>query len=200
VPIFLKKARNLLPYLFVIIIPGVTVLFHAFFTQVAIKDIITPIKNYRGIYGIWGIGSIMHNLFPAFWDQYIQLFRRIFLLLFGVWQFLDHRKNFLQEFFLSLLVFFVFSPLFGVQWMSWIIPFLVVFDHKPIIRTVLVSIYVALAFLSDITPQAVWYGPVREMVLHSIGLVVWVLLCSLFLSYRRLLLNSSLKNSMSFKK
>ncbi|MCX8008540.1 MAG: hypothetical protein N3A54_02430 [Patescibacteria group bacterium] len=62
--------------------PAISVLVHSFLTGVPVGDIITPIKNYRRIYGIWGIGSIMNTMFPLFWEQNIRFFRRLFLVLF----------------------------------------------------------------------------------------------------------------------
>ncbi|MCS6956127.1 MAG: glycosyltransferase 87 family protein, partial [Candidatus Calescibacterium sp.] len=124
-PSFLKKTTQKISYfLLSCFSPVMSVVFHSFLTGVPVGDIITPIKNYRGIYGIWGIGNIMNTLFPLFWEQNIRFFRRLFLVLFVGWQFVNHKKTFLEELFLTLLVFFSFSPLFGAQWLSWIIPFL----------------------------------------------------------------------------
>lgn len=188
-PTFIKKSTHKMYYLSSVGIPLATAVFHSLITRVNLIEILTPIKNYRGIYGIWGIGSIMFTLFPLFWEQYIQLFRRIFLVSFTLWQCINHKKTFFSELVLSVLVFFAFSPLFGAQWLSWIIPFLCIIDTKPIIRTVLITLYISLSFLSDLTPEPIWRGTIRDYVVNGIGLFVWLSLWSLFLSYRKSLLN-----------
>lgn len=190
-PVFFRKSKHPFVYLWVGIIPLVTVVIHSLITHIPMIDIITPIKNYRGIYTVWGIGNIMATLFPSFWDEWIKLFRRIFLVSYGVWSLVNHKKEFVAEFFFTMLTFFVFTPLFGVQWVAWIVPFLILLRPKRW-KTVyiLMTVYVSVAFFTDIYSIPDWYVPWRIPVADMVGLVTWLSVIRLFFSYRKEFLKS----------
>ena len=186
-PYFLKKAQRPAKYISALFVPGLTVIFHSIVTNVPVKEIITPIKNYRGIYGIWGVGSMMYTLFPSWWENNIQFFRRIFLVGFVVWTFFDKKKDFMKEFFLTMLFFFVCTPLFGIQWLSWIVPFLIIQDGKSSLgRIFLMTLSVMFAFIPFDEVVPILMNPVRESLAYAFGLLVWFSLYRRFISYRRL--------------
>lgn len=176
---FLTHSRK--PWLFSIslLIPALTVLIYALDTQLSIKTIMTPIKDYRGIYTVWGIGSIMGVLTGVWWDEAIRWVRRIFLVGYGLWSLVIKNSKILPELFLTMLGFFFFSPLFGSQWLSWLVPFMIILRPKHYVSWILLTtLYLGLGFIGD--TDTLPYKLERDVVFHMIGLVEWWMIATMF--------------------
>ena len=81
-----------------------------------------------------------------------------------------------------MLFFFVFTPTFGIQWLTWLVPFIIIVRPK-LWRTFifLVSIYIAAGFAWDAYQYfrdiiTMWNG-----VVSRIGFIVWLLIISMFI-------------------
>jgi Gpi18-like mannosyltransferase len=77
IPLF-KKLKNKLLFSLIVIVSLLSLLFHCWFFKTPIMNIIMPIKNYRGVYGYWGIGNILLILWPKIDGSILQLLRRVF--------------------------------------------------------------------------------------------------------------------------
>ena len=129
IPIF-KKLKNKWLFLLIIIIPLLSTLFHCWYFKTPVMDILMPIKNYRGVYGYWGIGNILILLLPKLDGSILQLLRRIFFIALFFYSFYPSNKNIIKNIFKVMLFFFVFTLTFGSQWLSWLIPFVILVRPK----------------------------------------------------------------------
>lgn len=129
IPLF-KKLKNKLLFLLIIIAPLLSILFHCWFFKVPIMDILMPIKNYRGVYGYWGIGNILILLWPKIDGSILQLLRRVFFAALFFYSFYPSNKNIIKNVLKIMLFFFVFTLTFGSQWISWLVPFVILVRPK----------------------------------------------------------------------
>lgn len=129
IPLF-KKLKNKLLFLLIIIVPLLATLFHCWYFKTPIIEILMPIKNYRGVYGYWGIGNILILLWPKMDGSILQLLRRIFFVAFFIYSFYSNDKNIIKNILNLMLFFFVFTLTFGSQWLSWLVPFIILIKPK----------------------------------------------------------------------
>ncbi|OGK16924.1 hypothetical protein A2774_00305 [Candidatus Roizmanbacteria bacterium RIFCSPHIGHO2_01_FULL_39_12c] len=180
-PLF-KRAKNKLLFIFLPLFPLAFTVIYSIFYRVEIKEMLNMIKGYRGVFGAWGISKIAlyltdYNLSPAI----EQLLRRVFLIGFIVFSYLRSDKKVIVTIVLSMLFLFVFSPTFGMQWFSWIVPLVIIVRPKLWkIFLVMVSVYLASGFAWDA------YRYVKEMmtfwnsVINRIGFLFWIFIIIMF--------------------
>lgn len=128
-PIF-KKLKNKFLFVLIMIIPILSVIFHWWYFKTPVQEIIMPIKNYRGVYGYWGIGNILILLWPKIDSSIIQFLRRIFFVALFMFSFYPNNKNIIKNILLIMLFFFTFTLTFGSQWLAWLVPFIIMARPK----------------------------------------------------------------------
>lgn len=106
------------PILFVIMY---TKLFHS-----SMFDITKTILFYQGLWGIWGVGKLFFFPIRILLQKAITF---VFLISFFVYSLKLHRKTIQDEIFLLLILFFIFTTNFAIQYFVWLIPFLLLAKH-----------------------------------------------------------------------
>ena len=184
-PIF-KKLRNKLLFTFIFLIPVISVLFHSWFFKVPILKIISPIKNYRGVYGYWGIGNILILLWPKIDGSILQLLRRIFFIALFIYSFYPNNKNVIKNILKIMLFFFVFTLTFGSQWLAWLVPFIILVRPKNwIIFFITATIYLISAFTKNVYLLPANITAIFNVLETVFGFSVWLSIIFLFYEQRK---------------
>lgn len=176
IPIFIKLKNKLL-FLLIIIIPLISVLFHWLYFKTPLIDILMPIKNYRGVYGYWGIGNILVLLWPKINGSAIQLLRRIFFIGLLTYSFFPNSKNVLKNILMVMLFFFTFTLTFGSQWLTWLVPFVILIKPKNWIRFYIsATIYIIFAFAKNVYVFPFNVTTIFNTLETVFGFVTWILI------------------------
>lgn len=126
---FIHRLKNKKLLWIIPTIPFMSVIVYSLLFHVSVVDIVYPVLSYRGAYGVWGTGFIIAKL-----GVHSSLFFKILsnLVTLGcMLTFLFWRKISLTEsLFRSLLLFFVITPTFGIQWLAWLIPFILLTKNR----------------------------------------------------------------------
>lgn len=180
-PIF-KRLKNKIKFIYIITFPLLFILFHSFVFKTKIIDILLPIKNYRGVYGFWGIGNILLLLIPKLDPSIIQILRRIFLISLLVFSLIIRRKKLTQEVLIIMLFFFSFTLNYGAQWLLWLVPLIVI--EKPKfwkLFMILATVYLSVNFAWDVYPKLYQYGRLLEFADMILGFGVWSTVMIMFI-------------------
>jgi hypothetical protein len=119
----LKHAKAFKWMFLLILIPGFFVILYLNIFNGDLLKMVQTIVNYRGIYNIYGITLIIFKLFHIDMLKYsfTSLIFGFSLMLFV----LSYRKKNIEQEILGLLLFlFTFTLTFGMQWLSWLVPFI----------------------------------------------------------------------------
>jgi Gpi18-like mannosyltransferase len=174
----IRKTKHKLIWTFIIIIPIVAVLFHSLVFKVPINKIIFTVKDYRGVFGVWGVTQIIKFFQPDSSLFYQQLARRIFLLSFLLFVLLTKEKNYLKGILIEMIIFFIIASNFGIQWLSWFVPLLIIIrpSHWQLVLFT-VSVYTAIGFAGDVYPAI--YNHTNTIIVIS-GILTWLSLVLIF--------------------
>jgi len=182
-PLILRKLKNKWIFILAALFPLVSVLFYWKLNGVNPIQILIPIKNYRGLYGFWGITEITNFFWPKFDGSWIQLMRRIFLISFLIYSLTFQFKEMIKGISKQMLFFFIFTITFGVQWLTWLIPFLILSKVKyQKIFFSLATFYLALAYYHNVYnisltgPTFYYLDSLRKV----LGLAVWLIMILMF--------------------
>lgn len=181
IPIICRiKNKKLLPLL--ITFPMIFVLFYVWFFKSSLIDIGKTLISYQGLWGIWGPVVIMGKQ-----RILIQKFTTlIFLISFFIYSWFNRDlpaqagKNLVKNILSLLFFFFIFTTNFSIQYLVWIIPFLIIIKPKNYLFLIcLISIYLCtfyyflifcytckitpnwLLIIQNITGFALWFSFVK---------------------------------------
>ena len=184
IPLF-KKLKNKYLFLLIFLIPIISVLFHSWYFKIPILKIITPIKNYRGVYGYWGIGNILILLWPKINPLIAQLFRRSFFIVFFVYSFFPNNKNVIKNILIIMLFFFIFNLTFGSQWLAWLVPFIILVKPKKWRWFIITStLYLILAFAKNVYQLPSDITAIFNVLETVFGFSAWLSIISIFYEQR----------------
>ncbi len=174
VPIF-KRAKNKLLFIFLPLIPTILTLIHSLIFPQTFLSIFLKVKNHLGIPGEWGIGKIFLN------PRMVHLLSRFFIFIFAIFAFLRKDKDMLKEILIIMLFFFVFTPTFGIQWIAWLVPFILLVRPKMwIFFLIIASVYVTLGFVWDADSYFHTIMPIWTNIIAGAGFVTWIFITYLF--------------------
>lgn len=179
---FFKRSRKKLLYCFIGIIPLLLVFLHSYIFNVSFTDIVQAVKDYRGVFGEWGISKLLafasnHSIHP----DIQQLIRRIFLIAFFIFVLMRKEGSIIRSIFMSMLFLFSFTPTFGIQWLSWLIPYLLIVHPRYwLLMLVLLSIYVTFGFAWDADPYFKSHMTQWNSVISRVGLLSWPMIVFMF--------------------
>ena len=179
----IKKAKNKFLFVFLAFFPLFLTLMHVLFFPTPIFAIFEKVKNHRGIFGAWGISKIVLYLANYNLSPFIeQLMRRIFILAFIVFSIFRKDKNILKTILMIMLFLFVFTPTFGIQWFTWLVPFIIIIRPK-LWRSFLVvgGIYITFGFAWDVYQYFRDIMPLWNSVITRVGFFAWVFIIIMFL-------------------
>lgn len=179
----LKEKRNLL---LVFLIPFVLILLYSIVFDAPLRTILRPQITFRGVFGAWGIpmilgGTLLNQLNTV---RVLKVVSNLVLLGIFAYAIKMKQHHLLRDLFQILLIFFIFSPAFGIQWTTWMVPFLILL--KPSLWRTLVVVFtswIAIAQGSWIMPQnspVVLHLMLPLVTLH--GIIGWGVLLLMFLN------------------
>ena len=177
----LKKLRNKYLFALIFLVPIISIFFHSWFFKTPILEIIMPIKNYRGVYGYWGIGNILILLWPKIDASIIQFLRRIFFITLFIFSFYPNNKNLIKNIFKIILFFFVFTLTFGSQWLAWLVPFIILVRPKNWqVFFVSASLYLLVVFTRNVYLLPANITIIFDVLGTVLGFAAWLSTISLF--------------------
>ncbi|MBI4226243.1 hypothetical protein HY612_03980 [Candidatus Roizmanbacteria bacterium] len=181
VPLF-KKAKKKLLFGILAFFPLILTFIHSLFFPTPLLDVFEKVKNHRGIFGAWGFSKIalyLSNYKPI--PLIELLMRRIFIAAFIVFSLVRDDKNLLRTILVIMLFLFVFTPTFGIQWFTWLVPFIIILRPK-LWRTflILVSIYMTFGFAWDAYQYYRDIMPFWNSVITRVGFFVWIFMIVMF--------------------
>lgn len=180
----LRKAKRKWIFFLLGFFPIASILIHSFIFNISLSEIITPIKNYRGLYGFWGISEVLKPVKFLIPDQYLdfqQLVRRIFLLSFLLFSLTFKYTNIIGGITYSMLFFFSFTPTWGSQWLTWIVPFLILTKPKGSTAFFIVAtVYLMIIFSGEVYSLDSNIVKIGEAVAHWAGIIAWLTMIFMF--------------------
>lgn len=173
--IFLLFILTFTPYFFVILT----------YPNASFLEIMNILARYSGVKYLWGYSRIESYLTSLFGLQWLhENFRYVYLLLtilmFAVMlaYFIKNKKvKYLDGILVSYLFFFAMSSGFGIQYLIWALPFIVLkagdFRFKPLFYTY--TLFGSLAALFFYYGEANLYYFVRDVIGFSFfGMILWI--------------------------
>jgi len=186
IPIF-KKLKNKFLFILIITIPLISVFFHWWYFKTPLLEILMPIKNYRGVYGYWGIGNILLLVWPKIDGSILQFLRRVFFIMFLIYSFFPNNKNIIKNILMIMLFFFIFNLTFGSQWLAWLVPFIILVRPKNwILFFVTATIYLISAFTKNVYLLPTNITIIFNILETILGFTAWLSIISLFYEQRNL--------------
>lgn len=149
----IKNFFYIIPLFLVLI---TTILIYGIFLKVNLLLLFITILNYRSLFNEWGVGKLIKILFypnqpqpPIFLQK---IFLTLFLLVFFCYSIFvakKSHKNIFEKIYLLLIFFYAFTVGFSIQYLSWIIPFLLILKFKEILITmILIFLYLFVYYLT----------------------------------------------------
>lgn len=156
-------------YFYVGFLPILSIIFYSFFFNTSILSILRVLLVYQGVGGIWGFGKILSLIFTS----KITLFAYKVFFVFGLlfYSFKQKKKVIIEELFELLLLFFIFTPGFGIQWFLWLTPFLFL-TKKPFIHLFITAIVLSLCIAYSSWPPFVIFP---SHMVDTVLFLVWPL-------------------------
>ena len=178
----IRRSRNLFLYLLLPLFPAVMLLIYSLFSPVLSGQIMYKIISHKGIFGEWGYSKFIvfllnHRPIPTI--ETVLSF--LFLLFFVVFSLLRKDKDLLKNILIIMLFFFVATPTFGIQWFSWLVPFvLLVRPKQGRLFFLIAAVYLTVGFVWDADPYFRSIMPVWNSVITRVGIITWFFMAIMF--------------------
>jgi hypothetical protein len=182
-PAILRQLKKKWVFILTALFPLISLLIYWQLNKINPIQILTPIKNYRGLYGFWGITEITNFLWPKLDGSWIQLMRRLFLVSFLIYSLAFKFKDIIKGLSKQMLFFFVFTTTFGVQWLTWTVPFLILtkIKYQKAFFT-MATFYLAVAYFHNVynisLAGSTFYF--LDSLRKVLGLAVWLIMILMF--------------------
>ncbi len=179
---FIKRA-TIRHTLILAVMPVILIVLYSIFFQVNPLNILYTVAKHRGAIGNWGTGFLAVKLAA---NQDIRFVLHgasfLFLCIFLLYSWKIRAKNILSELMMLFLFFLSFSPTFGIQWLIWPIPFLVMLKPKlSNLFITLATIYIGINYLPWILiPCPFCSSPAFSYLSLSIMILVWLTTIAMF--------------------
>lgn len=116
-------------YIFItLMLVSLSILSYSMWFRVSLYSMLRPMMSYRGLPGMWGYTSLLffgYSDYPRLLALTIKLINTLFVILVLFFQIKIPKKNPIYDTFIAMLIFFVGTSGFGMQWSTWITPFLI---------------------------------------------------------------------------
>jgi len=144
----LKQKVNKFTILFILVMPLVFISLYVVIFHSSVINILTTILKYRGVVGYYGIPLLIFNWHDSILSKNIvPIASDIFLLSYIIFAFKQKKKDVLSEILGLLLFFFIFTIGYGMQWLIWIVPFLIIKSPRYLyIFFITATIYIATSY------------------------------------------------------
>lgn len=138
-PFFKRIPRK--HWFLIIILPSFFCLLYSFFFHTSIFAILRVLFVYQGVPGIWGFGKAL-SLLSA--DKFaLLIYKVLFVIGVFIYSYRQKKTLIMEELLGVFIIFFIFTPGFGLQWFLWLIPFLFL-TKKPFIHLLISAITLCL--------------------------------------------------------
>lgn len=174
-PLF-KKSKSKFLFVLIPLIPLIFTFIHSILFNPSFFEIVSRVKNYRGVFGEWGISKLILFLsgspLPPAIEQFI---RRLFIVSFILFSVLRDDLKTLRSILISMLFFLSFTPTFGIQWIFWLVPFVLIVKPK-LWKSFLVvgSVYLTFGFAWDADITFRNFMNFWDSVITGVGLLTWI--------------------------
>lgn len=139
IPYLKRIPRRLFPIL--LTIPICAIIIYMIFFEASFWSIIRVIFVYQGVQGVWGVGQLISLLsLPKIGLIGIKI---LFVAIMLFVAFRQRKSQIIDEVTQLILVFFLITPGFGIQWFIWIVPFIFL-SKTPYIGMLAVPILIVL--------------------------------------------------------
>lgn len=118
--------KRLISLLF--LMPTISIVLYSFLFKINPIEILKTNFQYHGLFGIWGVTYFLSFFKLSFLMQKVISF--LLLITIALYGYFYTEKNIIKGAFVFLLFFFSFTPGFSIQYLSWIIPFLILVQPK----------------------------------------------------------------------
>jgi hypothetical protein len=136
-----RKIKNKRLLILIILLPALFCFYYSFRFKTPILNIIATVLNYQGLWGIWGPMSLIRLMRPI-GPIGQKLFSLIFVASLLTYSYFKKKENFIEEILRLLFFFFVFTTGFSIQYLTWIMPFLIIIKPKGFLTLIfLMTIY-----------------------------------------------------------
>ncbi|MBI5127728.1 hypothetical protein HZA76_04715 [Candidatus Roizmanbacteria bacterium] len=177
---FYKRIKNKKLILLTSVFPLMFIVIYSILFKSSIFSILKTILNYQGLWGIWGLSSVLEFFFN-FGRFQQKIITGVFLISFFVFYYFFKKISHIKEILFFLLFFLIFTTNFSIQYFSWLMPFLVIVKPKNYwLVTMAITEYLVLSYLS-------WrFTSINQSILIVSGLILWLYLASIFwMAYRK---------------
>lgn len=145
IPVVLRKIKIKWYVVFIPAISIISIYIYHVFSHVSMLQIFQVVAAYNGIHNLYGITLILHAFFHR--DLSSSIFSFIGLSIVFLVALLQRNKDILFQSITALLVFFVLTLGFGQQWLSWLIPFLLLVRPKyTVLFFIVASLYIDVSY------------------------------------------------------
>lgn len=152
-----------------IIMPIISVILYSFLFKINPFEIIKTNFTYHGLFGIWGI-TYFFSFFELnlIFQKLVSLFLITIVFLYG---YIYKERDIVKGSYIFLLFFFSFTPGFSIQYFSWILPFLILYQPRnwKVIHLLLI-ITVCLNYIIFLDPKIIF---IKNIFAVSI-LLTWI--------------------------
>ncbi len=181
-----RRLKNKWLIFLIPLVPVVTTLFHLWYFHVPFSEMLSAIKDYRGVYGVWGLGAVVDLVWPGLDPSIIAIVRKITLGTFLFLMFFIRRKNIFEEILFTILALYLLTPTFGSQWLAWSIPFLCLVRPKGWRVYITASlVFVLISFWGDVYPYPQGMYPQVLRYVQYASFFAWgAILRLVYFSYR----------------
>lgn len=187
-PIFTRTKNKML-----IVLPALlalaSVLLYVLIFQSSLLHALRPLITYRGNPGAWGVSAILTFFVPSLSAEalkFIKILSNMLIILFFIYSLRIRSRSITKEVLTLILLFFIFTPAFGMQWVTWLVPFLILIKPKFwLILMSLLTIWIGLSQFQWDPSCCVVSRTILLLIIQLGGLTAWLLVIVMFWETRR---------------
>ncbi len=158
-------------------VPLLAVCIYSGIFKTPLNMIITTIRTYQPVFGVYGVGLVLKNVFGREDLYFVGIAEKLFLLsLFGL-SFFTRKKTLPEELLFLLLFLLSFTPVFGIQWFMWVVPFILIVNPRGTVALL------GIASLFLLVTYAGWGRFEDSLAIHLAGIAAWIASIYVFIRY-----------------
>lgn len=165
---FFKRIKHRFHW-YLCIVPVISLVCYSLFFRTSLFSMLRVLLVYQGVGDVWGFGKILSLISSE--KIIVFLFKVFFVLSLLIYSFRQKKTRIVEEIFELLLLFFIFTPGFGLQWFQWLTPFFFI-TNKPFIH-----LFIAAITTSLVIAYASWspFGIIPLSMVNSALFALWPL-------------------------
>ncbi len=170
-------------YYLICLLPVFSLIVYSLLFHTPIFSILRVLLIYQGVGGIWGFGKVLSLLSAG--KLTLLIYKVMFVVGILLYSYKLKKTQIKEELLELLLLFFIFTPGFGLQWFLWLIPFLFL-TKKPFVHLFMIAITLCLLVAySSWAPLNIF----SSQIVNSVLFLMWPLFIIYFSLFFILLKN-----------